>query len=397
MFCLPAKGYKFVVAKAVRKLYDNIDYTDMEKIFLEKEKKKRRISGTVIFNIIVGVMTAAMLIYFIVSEDGVIDLFHSRDGINLWLLAAGLVVFDMNILVDSIVTLIYLRSQYPHTRFLDALKISCVGVFFSAITPSSTGGQPMQLYLMSKMKISVGFGSACMTQKFIVYQFVTMAFSVLAIILNFQHFSIAFQGFWASAFVVLGFLVQLGLTALLLIVCYSERLTGKLLGFVAKLLRKLRVRDSDRKIAKLTREFHMFLDSNRMLAQNKKRMVMIYSLVAVQVLLILSVPFFVYLAFDMPRIASAAGQPVGNWFDFICIQSFVLFTSNLIPLPGASGGAEAAFALYYSGFFMGKTKPAIVAWRFITYYGSIILTAPFSYYTRGHKKAEQEQNQKAEK
>ncbi len=344
----------------------------MEKIFLEKEKKKRRISGTVIFNIIVGVMTAAMLIYFIVSEDGVIDLFHSRDGINLWLLAAGLVVFDMNILVDSIVTLIYLRSQYPHTRFL-------------------------QLYLMSKMKISVGFGSACMTQKFIVYQFVTMAFSVLAIILNFQHFSIAFQGFWASAFVVLGFLVQLGLTALLLIVCYSERLTGKLLGFVAKLLRKLRVRDSDRKIAKLTREFHMFLDSNRMLAQNKKRMVMIYSLVAVQVLLILSVPFFVYLAFDMPRIASAAGQPVGNWFDFICIQSFVLFTSNLIPLPGASGGAEAAFALYYSGFFMGKTKPAIVAWRFITYYGSIILTAPFSYYTRGHKKAEQEQNQKAEK
>ncbi len=89
----------------------------MEKIFLEKEKKKRRISGTVIFNIIVGVMTAAMLIYFIVSEDGVIDLFHSRDGINLWLLAAGLVVFDMNILVDSIVTLIYLRSQYPHTRF----------------------------------------------------------------------------------------------------------------------------------------------------------------------------------------------------------------------------------------------------------------------------------------
>ena len=56
MSCLSAKGYKFVVAKAVRKLYDNIDYTDMEKIFLEKEKKKRRISGTVIFNIIVGVM-----------------------------------------------------------------------------------------------------------------------------------------------------------------------------------------------------------------------------------------------------------------------------------------------------------------------------------------------------
>lgn len=369
----------------------------MGKISLKKEKKKFRVSGTAIFNIIVGILTAGMLTYFIVSEDGVIDLLRSRDGINFWLLGLALVVFDMNIIVDSFVTMIYLRSQYPRVRFLDALKISCVGVFFSAVTPSSTGGQPMQLYVMSKMKISVGFGSACMTQKFIVYQLVTVAFSVLAIILNFQHFSIAFQGFWASAFVVLGFLSQLGVTVLLLIVCYSERLTGKLLGLIAKILRKLRIKDSDKKIAKITREFHMFLDSNRMLAQNKKRMVMIYSLVAVQVLLILSVPFFVYLAFDMPRIAVAAGQPVGNWFDFICIQSFVLFTSNLIPLPGASGGAEAAFALYYGGYFMGKTKPAIVAWRFITYYGSIILTAPFSYYTRGHKKAEQEHNQKAEK
>lgn len=63
----------------------------------------------------------------------------------------------------------------------------------------------------------------------------------------------------------------------------------------------------------------------------------------------------------------------------------MLFTSNLIPLPGASGGAEAAFALYFANFFLGRTKPAIVAWRFMTYYGAIILTAPFSYYTKGHK------------
>lgn len=359
----------------------------------ETKKKKFKINGMVVFNIVVGVMTAVLLYYFIFSDGGVIDLFRSREGINFWLLGLALLVFDLNIVVDAVVTLIYLRSQYPRVRLIDAIKVSCVGVFFSAITPSSTGGQPMQLYVMSKMKISVGFGSACMTQKFIVYQFVTMAFSIFAIIARFQLFSNAFQGFWASAFIVLGFLVQMGLTALLLIVCYSERLTGKLLGLITKILRKLRVKNVDKKIAKLTREFRMFLDSNRMLTQDKKRMVKIYALVLVQVLLILSVPFFIYLAFDMPRVATEMHQPVGNWFDFICIQSFVLFTSNLIPLPGASGGAEAAFALYYGGFFMTKTKPAIVAWRFITYYGSILLTAPFSYYTKGHKKEKEKESE----
>lgn len=349
------------------------------------EKKKPKLSGIVIFNIIVGVLTAVMLLFFIFSKNGIIDFFRSGEYIIVWLLILALVVFDMNIIVDSVVTYIFLKSQYPRIRFLDALKISCVGMFFSAITPSSTGGQPMQLYLMSKMKISVGFGSACMTQKFIVYQFVTMAFSIFAICVKFDHLSSAFTGFWSSAFIVLGFLSQLLVTALFLVVSFSERLTCKLLGLLTKILRKLRVKNTEKKIARLTSEFRMFMDSNRMLMQNKKRVVTVYALVFVQVLLILSVPFFVYLSVGIPQNASSLGLPVGNWFDFVCIQSFVLFTSNLIPLPGASGGAEAAFAMYYGSYFGDKTVTAIVLWRAITYYGTIILTAPFSYYTRGHK------------
>ena len=159
----------------------------------------------------------------------------------------------------------------------------------------------------------------------------------------------------------------------------------KILKSLGRWFGKFKVKNSDKKIAKLTREFRMFLDSNRLLMQNKKRVVIVYALVFVQVLLILSVPFFVYLSVGFPQNASSLGLPVGNWFDFVCIQSFVLFTSNLIPLPGASGGAEAAFAMYYGSYFGDKTMTAIVLWRTITYYGTIILTAPFSYYTRGHK------------
>lgn len=364
---------------------DRVLNINQETVILEKEKRKFKLSGIAIFNIVVGLMTAILLIYFVVSDGGIIDLLKSDEGIIWWLLVVGVLVYDSSVVVDAIVTYIFVSAQYPKVRFIDALKISCVGVFFSAITPSNTGGQPMQLFLMSKMNISVGFGSACMTQKFIVYQFVTMAFSIIAIITNFDLFSSAFTSFWSTAFVIIGFLVQLAITALFLVVSFSEKLTGKLLGLIIKILRKFKVKNADKKIAKLTREFRMFLDSNRLLMQNKKRVAIIYGLVAVQVLLILSVPYIVYLSFDTPAIASASGQPVGSWYEFVCIQSFVLFTSNLIPLPGASGGAEAAFALYFAGFFLGRTKPAIVAWRFMTYYGAIILTAPFSYYTKGHK------------
>ena len=208
------------------------------------------------------------------------------------------------------------------------------------------------------------------------------------------YFSEAFTNFWSSAFIVLGFATQLGVTTLFLVVSFSKKITDKLLRLVFMILKALKfIKNPTGKIRKIAREFNMFHTSNKMLMADKKRLVLIFALVFIQVMLILSVPYFVYLSFDMPKIAASHGMPVGNPFDFICIQSFVLFTSNLVPLPGASGGAELAFTMYFGSFFVlgniRKIKPAILLWRFITYYGAILLTLPFSFYTKGKGKDEE--------
>lgn len=102
------------------------------------------------FNLAVVAISIYLIIYFFVSEDGLIDLLKKPDGCNMLIILAALLIYDLNILVDAVVTLIYVRSKYENFSFIEALKVAFVGVFFSAITPSSTGGQPMQLYLMSK-------------------------------------------------------------------------------------------------------------------------------------------------------------------------------------------------------------------------------------------------------
>ena len=35
---------------------------------------------------------------------------------------------------------------------------------------------------------------------------------------------------------------------------------------------------------------------------------------------------------------------------------------------------------------ISKIKPAILMWRFITYYGAILISAPFSYFTKGKRR-----------
>lgn len=355
-----------------------------------KKAKRFRISGKLIFNVIVFAITLYLIIYFCVSENGMIDLLSSKDGFIWGWIIAGLVAFDLNIIIDTFVTQILIRTEYPDFRFIDALKVAFVGVFFGAVTPSNTGGQPMQLYLMSKMKIGVGFGSACMTQKFVYYQIITGVFSVLAIIIKFDYFKSAFTNIWSTLFIVLGFLTQTIVTALFLVVSFSPKITGKLIVIADKALHKFKfIKNPDKKVASLKEQVELFHCGNKKLYENKKRTALLYSLVALQVLAILSVPYFVYLSFDMQSVAVANNQLPLSFLDAICIQSFVLFTSNLVPLPGASGGAELAFTMYFSPFFVvgsaNKIKPAILLWRFITYYGAIIISAPFSYLTRGKR------------
>jgi uncharacterized membrane protein YbhN (UPF0104 family) len=84
-----------------------------------------------------------------------IDLLKSRDGFQWGWILLALGVFDLNIIFDGIVTMLYIRARYPDFGFFDSLKTAFVGVFFGAVTPSNTGGQPMQLYLLSKKKSNV--------------------------------------------------------------------------------------------------------------------------------------------------------------------------------------------------------------------------------------------------
>lgn len=352
--------------------------------------KKIRINGKVIFNVAVVAISIYLVIYFFVSENGMIDLLSTPDSFNVWWIIAALVVFDLNIIIDTLVTLIFLRTQYKSFRFYDSLKVAFVGVFFGAITPSNTGGQPMQLYLLSKMNVSVGFGSACMTQKFIVYQIVMTAVSVFSVIFRYEYFQAAFTNIWSTLFIILGFTVQLVMTALFLIVSFSRKTTSFLINLLEKLFKKLKfIKNSENKIKRISTEVEMFHDGNKALFTNAKILVITYLLVLLQILAILSVPYFVYVSFDMPSVAVANGQTPATLFDVICIQSFVLFTSNLVPLPGASGGAELAFTMYFGQFFIidgiNKIKPAILLWRFVTYYGAILISAPFSYFTKGKK------------
>ncbi len=59
------------------------------------------------------------LLYFPDAQSKIAAL----QNLHYWISRNEKLVFELNTVVDACVTLIYLRSQYPRVRFIDALKI----------------------------------------------------------------------------------------------------------------------------------------------------------------------------------------------------------------------------------------------------------------------------------
>ncbi len=98
---------------------------------------------------------------------------------------------------------------------------------------------------------------------------------------------------------------------------------------------------------------------------NWKLSLQLYGLTFLELTVLFSVPFFLYKAYHNP------GAP---YFDMVSAQAFVTMIAAYTPLPGAAGTSEGSFLVLFNLFFQGETvKQAMLLWRFITYYSTIVV------------------------
>lgn len=339
---------------------------------------KKKINFNLIFNIVVIVLSVTLITYFCISEDGLIDLINSDIKLSVFWIAMAVACQLGNMFIDSVMTYLYVRKEHKEFTLLDGIKSSCVGSFFSAITPSSTGGQPMQVLFMTKKNIDPGYSTSCLLQKFLVFQMTSTVFSVFALIFKFDFFVNIITTPILWVFVVAGFFSQVIVTSGFIFISFNKRLSSWIVKMLDKLLHKLKfIKNPDKYVKQLSEQVELFHEGNKNLLKQPKLLVVSYALIFIQILLIMLVPYCVYRGFSMN-----SASPV----DMVCSQAFVNLASSMMPLPGATGVAELAFSIFYNMFF-GKAilKSALLVWRVITYYAVILICAPFSMLTKDKK------------
>ncbi len=245
-------------------------------------------------------------------------------------MAAALVSMLGFILFEGLALVCILKafgfSVKPGRGFL----YSSADIYFSAITPSATGGQPASAYFMMKDKIPGPVVTISLLSNLILYTFALAIVGMAGFILKpgiFLDFHLP-----GRLFIVFGYLILLGLTLIFYLLIAKPRFLEKICTFFLRLGKKLRIVRNEEKLSRRLKEsMEEYGKCSDMMAEHKIMFVKAFILNLLQRVSQISVTAFVYLAFG----GDPALAP-----DIWILQSFVAIGTFSVPIPGGMGVAD---------------------------------------------------------
>ncbi len=249
--------------------------------------------------------------------------------------------------------------------FLKAFKTTMVGLLFNNLTPFASGGQPMQLYYLTKESFMVGEASSILLMKFIVYQVSMILYSTVLIFVRYNFFYT--RSGKLAALIWIGFGVNIAVVIGLILIGFLPGFTTRLVKLIVTLLSKFHIlKDKDKTMENAYKQITSFHDGFKQLL--KQKLVLVKAVIATcgQLTAFFFIPFCICMAL---------GVQVGSILSMVAASAFVMMISAFVPLPGASGGAEGSFYLLFGIFILNPSliAVALVLWRLITYYLPIIV------------------------
>ncbi len=250
---------------------------------------------------------------------------------------------------------IILASLGKKIKLLSSIKYSLIGFFFSGITPAATGGQPMQIYYMSKDNIKVEHSTLSLMVQLASFQIVTILMGFLGAIVNRELFTNGF--IWL--FLIGTFIKMIGLSIMIIGLFYSK-FSKKIISLIIKILEKLKYS----KIEEKKKQFNELIDSYnkdaKYIKSHKSIMVKSICMVFLQFLVYYTISYFVYKSFGLCQF---------GWIKLIMMQALLYVTVSSLPLPGSIGVSEGGFLRIYSIIY-GSTVlgSAMILNRVINFY-----------------------------
>lgn len=289
---------------------------------------KKRVLWTIVF-----ILIAAATVWAVTSESRAfsLDTFitYIAGTSKIWLIAAILCSLGFVFFEGEAVVYICRAFGYRagHGR---GFIYSASDIYFSGITPSASGGQPVCAYYMIKDGIPAGITTVALLLNLTMYTLSILVISLLVLITQPQVF-MSF-GVLSKVLIVIGYLIQCLLSLFFILLLVKREILHGICRRGIRLLCKIKLlRHEEEKQRGLDKYMEEYAMCSEMIKHKKKALAVAFIFNILQRVSYISIPLFVFLA-----TGGAVSESAVIW----AVQSYVVIGSNAVPIPGAMGVSD---------------------------------------------------------
>lgn len=245
------------------------------------------------------------------------------------------------------------------------IQYSFIGFFYSGITPSASGGQPVQLYYMNKDGNRGSDSTVVLMTVAVAYKFVLVVMGFGILLFWFRPLT----GELGKYFPL--YLLGLGLNVILVIVILGVMLFPKIMLKAALFFERLFIRmkiwkPSDQREEKIRTFIDSYQSAVAWLKEHKGKLLMVILVTFVQRCSVFVLTYMVYLGFGLKGTGAA---------EVILLQASVYIAVDMLPLPGAQGITELMYQAVFARVFTGAYLiPSMLVSRGINFYFLLVVS-----------------------
>lgn len=333
-------------------------------------KKNDDILKKSLFSSILFIIIVIVVFYFIFKDNNYKEVYEILINSNKKYLIVAIICMSFFSICEALNIKTSLKLFKEKTTFKDCYKYALAGFFVAGITPSSSGGDPMQLYLMSRDKIKISHGTITLLLKLLSFQFAVIFIGSISFISSHKVFLDSLGNL--KYIIFLGAFLNILVGTLYFLIIFCKPIIIYLITMLEKLLNKLHVKKTDTFINNLNNFVDEYSKASIIIKENKRVLIKIFITTITQMILYYSIPYFVYLSLGFNNY---------NILSFISLQSVLFMSVSSLPFPGAVGVSEATFMKIYKTMIpKNLLGSAMVITRFINFYIFIIYSGIYLMY-----------------
>ena len=263
----------------------------------------------------------------------------------------------------------------------DEIRYAMAGFFFSSITPSASGGQPMQLYFMHKDRLPLSHSSLALLTELTSFQAAAATLALAGLVCQRGSVLAAGSGMGASAgastaagagaglaaaggilttaVLAAGILISAAVLVFLLFMIFSPSAARIAISPVLWLTDKINPQNAATVRIRLLRGICEYRRASLYITKNPCAIAKIFLTSVIQLLACFSITFCVCRSLGISGL---------SWANITLYQAALYVAVSTLPLPGAVGVTEGGFAVIFASLIPPELMGvAIILSRFISF------------------------------